>query len=96
MNLPLARFNGTHITTSDDVSGLSSLDLFADWRTAKKFDWLYTEFRKEIEGLKRDARSQMGKELLEEFLNQIDNAHHDSAVTAWSEHIDATYAERQR
>jgi len=95
MNLPLARFNGTHITTSDDVGGLSSIDLFADWRTAKKFDWFYSEVRKEFEQMLREARSQMGKERIKEFLDSLDSAHHDSD-NGWSDRINETYQERAR
>ncbi len=95
MTLPLARLTGTHITTSNDVGDLSSLDLFADWRTAKKFEWFYGEVRKEFEAMMREARSQMGKERIQEFLDQLDNASHDSD-NGWSDRINETYDERRR
>lgn len=93
MTLPLAHFDGTHITSSNDVGDLSTLDLFADWETAKKFEWLCTQFRKEIEGMQREVRSRMGKERIREFLDQLDNASHDSD-NGWSDRINDVYSER--
>lgn len=95
MTIPIAFLTGTHITTSNDVGDLSSLDLFADWRTAKKLEWFYGEVRKEFEAMMREARSQMGKERIQEFLDQLDNASHDSD-NGWSDRINETYQERAR
>ena len=92
MSVALAIFNRPD--PENELPALSDADLFSDHSADLMFAHLYAEFRKDVEGLKRKAASRYGCGLIQEFLDQLDNAHHDSAIGGWRDHIDAGYRER--
>lgn len=78
----------------NELPALSDADLFSDHSANKMFDHLYAGFRKDVEGMKRKAASHYGRGLIQEFLDLLDNAHHDSGSGGWEDQINAAYRER--